>query len=30
VQFLTPALDIPLPPKSIVPYMEFPKLGMCY
>ena len=30
VQFLTPALDIPLPPKSIVPYMEFPKLlGMC-
>ena len=30
-QFLTPSLDIPLPPKSIVPYMEFPKLlGMCY
>ena len=25
VQFLTPALDIPLPPKSIVPYMEFPR-----
>jgi hypothetical protein len=30
VQFLTPSLDVPLPPKSIVPYMEFPKiLGMC-
>ena len=25
VQFLTPALDIPLPPKSIVPYSEFPR-----
>ena len=25
VQFLTPSLDIPLPPKSIVPYMEFPR-----
>jgi len=25
VQFLTPALDIPLPPKNIVPYMEFPR-----
>ena len=25
VQFLTPALDVPLPPKSIVPYMEFPR-----
>ena len=25
VQFLTPALDIPLPPKSIVPWMEFPR-----
>ena len=25
VQFLTPALDIPLPPKSVVPYMEFPR-----
>ncbi len=25
VQFLTPALDVPLPPKSIVPYMEYPR-----
>jgi hypothetical protein len=25
VQFLTPSLDVPLPPKSIVPYMEFPR-----
>jgi hypothetical protein len=25
VQFLTPSLDIPLPPKNIVPYMEFPR-----
>jgi hypothetical protein len=25
VQFLTPSLDLPLPPKSIVPYMEFPR-----
>jgi len=25
VQFLTPALDVPLPAKSIVPYMEFPR-----
>jgi len=25
VQFLTPAIDVPLPPKSIVPYMEFPR-----
>ena len=25
VQFLTPSLDIPLPPKSIVPYMEYPR-----
>ena len=25
VQFLTPALDVPLPPKSIVPYMDFPR-----
>jgi hypothetical protein len=24
VQFLTPSLDVPLPPKSVVPYMEFP------
>lgn len=24
-QFLTPSLDIPLPPKSVVPYMEFPR-----
>jgi hypothetical protein len=23
--FLTPSLDIPLPPKSVVPYMEFPR-----
>ena len=25
VQFLTPPLDVPLPPKSVVPYMEFPR-----
>lgn len=25
VQFLTPSLDVPLPPKSIVPYMEYPR-----
>jgi len=25
VQFLTPSLDVPLPPKSIVNYMEFPR-----
>jgi hypothetical protein len=25
LQFLTPSLDIPLPPKSVVPYMEFPR-----
>ena len=25
VQFLTPSLDIPLPPKSVVPYMEVPR-----
>jgi hypothetical protein len=25
VQFLTPALDVPLPPKSVVPYMDFPR-----
>jgi len=25
VQFLTPSLDVPLPAKSIVPYMEFPR-----
>ena len=25
VQFLTPSLDLPLPPKSVVPYMEFPR-----
>jgi hypothetical protein len=25
VIFMTPALDVPLPPKSIVPYMEFPR-----
>jgi len=25
VQFLTPSLDLPLPPKSIVNYMEFPR-----
>lgn len=24
-QFLTPSLDIPLPPKSVVPYMEYPR-----
>jgi len=25
VAFLTPSLDVPLPPKSVVPYMEFPR-----
>jgi hypothetical protein len=25
VQYLTPSLDLPLPSKSIVPYMEFPR-----
>jgi len=25
VIFLTPSLDIPLPPKSVIPYMEFPR-----
>jgi hypothetical protein len=25
VQFLTPSLDVDLPPKSVVPYMEFPR-----
>lgn len=25
VSFLTPSLDVPLPPKSVVPYMEFPR-----
>jgi hypothetical protein len=25
VMFLSPSLDVPLPPKSIVPYMEFPR-----
>ena len=25
VTFLTPSLDVPLPPKSVVPYMEFPR-----
>ena len=25
VQFLTPPLGVPLPPKSVVPYMEFPR-----
>jgi hypothetical protein len=25
VQYLTPALDVPLPPRSIVPYQEFPR-----
>jgi len=25
VQFLTPSLDLPLPPRSIVPYLEFPR-----
>jgi hypothetical protein len=25
VQFLTPSLDVPLPPKSVCPYMEFPR-----
>ncbi len=24
-QFLTPSLDVPLPPKSVVPYMEYPR-----
>lgn len=25
IQILTPSLDVPLPPKSVVPYMEFPR-----
>jgi len=25
VQYLTPSLDVPLPAKSVVPYMEFPR-----
>ena len=25
VQFLTPSLDVPLPPKSVCPFMEFPR-----
>ena len=25
LQILTPSLDVPLPPKSVVPYMEFPR-----
>jgi hypothetical protein len=25
LQFLTPSLDVPLPPKSVVPYMEYPR-----
>ena len=25
VQFLTPSLEVPLPPPSVVPYMEFPR-----
>lgn len=25
VEFLTPSLSVPLPPRSIVPYMEFPR-----
>ena len=25
VTFLTPSLDLPLPPKSVVPYLEFPR-----
>lgn len=25
VQFLTPSLEVPLPPKSCVPYLEFPR-----
>lgn len=25
VMFLTPSLDVPLPPKSVVPYAEFPR-----
>ena len=25
VQFLTPSLDVPLPPKSVVPYLEYPR-----
>ena len=30
VQYLTPSLDIPLPPKSIVQYMEFPRYLSTY
>jgi len=29
-QFLTPSLDVPLPPKSVVPYMEFPRYITAY
>jgi len=29
-QFLTPSLDVPLPPKSVVPYMEFPRYITSY
>jgi hypothetical protein len=25
VQFLTPALDVPLPPKSVVPFLDYPR-----
>lgn len=25
VQYLTPSLDVPLPPRSIIPYQEFPR-----
>ena len=30
VQFLTPSLDVPLPPKSVVPYMEVPRYITTY
>jgi hypothetical protein len=30
VIFLTPSLDVPLPPKSVVPYMEFPRYITTY
>jgi hypothetical protein len=30
VQYLTPSLDIPLPPKSVVQYMEFPRYLSTY
>lgn len=30
VQYLTPSLDLPLPPKSIIPFMEYPRYLTTY